>query len=540
MNRHQQAFLDGLQEVDAHAFEALVADLWSKQGWDTHVTRAVSDGGIDIFAEQVTPYPQKQAIQVKRYDPANAVGRPDIQQYASIRQEQTDVDTVIVVTTGRFTDEARAAARSLNVKLIDGPQLYNLIDTLDAFTLVDGYLAPESDSVAMHASEPSDDAAQTAASEAVAAPRGDREATQVSNVPTTISALLTVRTEITETLDQLESTLERAETLIAEDNYVEAVDPYQEAGALQAASQQAVARYDAGLTTIDTATTEHLPATDTFLTRLEQYTARISAHAAEASHTAERIRALEQLVSDLLESAESIEQLLAAGDQILNQPEESFERASARYQEASSELDNVRKTKSIYDGLCAEYDPVIVENHAGLPEEFSVEGTESDIQRRLSSETTYDDLEAVSQAATGTFPASLLLSNEGELFEDHLYEYIPEDDTLEFVFEPPRRGFKTAEPDSELALFHDDPFVAGSSFVLITDQQVLYVAGVGDHDETEHIPLSEIADVEATVNNTTSRITVTTVDGMRYALEGVGSQSVDLESAVTYLRTHAS
>lgn len=140
MNQQQEVFLERVQEIDAYDFEALVADIWTKQGWETYVTSGAKDNGVDVIAEQSTPYPQKQAIQVKRYNPNNSVGRPDIQQYASIRQERTEVDSVIVVATGTFTEEAQATVRNLNVKLIDGSRLYNLIDALDVFDLVEEYL----------------------------------------------------------------------------------------------------------------------------------------------------------------------------------------------------------------------------------------------------------------------------------------------------------------------------------------------------------------------------------------------------------------
>lgn len=134
-------FLNQLQNIDSAKFEQLVAELWEMQGWETFVTSDGSDGGIDVIAEKTNPIKKKEVIQVKRYDESNPVGRPDIQQYASLRQEETDVDTVVVVTSSRFTDGAEEVASKLNVKLVNGFRLYNLIEALSAFDLALSYVS---------------------------------------------------------------------------------------------------------------------------------------------------------------------------------------------------------------------------------------------------------------------------------------------------------------------------------------------------------------------------------------------------------------
>jgi restriction system protein len=134
MDFAKEKILDQFQEVDPYEFEQFVAKLWELQNWDAYVTRRADDGGIDVIAEQSTLFDKKVLIQVKRYKPSNSVTRSDIQQYASLRQEKTDVDAVIVLTTGGFTDGAEDVAEKLNVKLIDGSQLYNLIDDSESET----------------------------------------------------------------------------------------------------------------------------------------------------------------------------------------------------------------------------------------------------------------------------------------------------------------------------------------------------------------------------------------------------------------------
>lgn len=107
-------------------FEQFVAEVWSAQGWQTQVTTPQGDRGIDIVATRETPVPEKHLIQVKRYASNNTVGSPDVQQYASLKQQQPNVDVVTIVTSGQFSAQAEDIANDLNVKLVNGEALYNL------------------------------------------------------------------------------------------------------------------------------------------------------------------------------------------------------------------------------------------------------------------------------------------------------------------------------------------------------------------------------------------------------------------------------
>jgi len=129
-----------LQSMDEYDFEYLVADLWSELGWDTTVSQASVDAGLDVVAEKHTPYHQKKVIQAKRYGDSTTVGGPDIQQYASLKQQVDDADSVVIVTTSSFTSSAESRASDLNVKLVDGDDLVGMIEDLEAYDVVDDYL----------------------------------------------------------------------------------------------------------------------------------------------------------------------------------------------------------------------------------------------------------------------------------------------------------------------------------------------------------------------------------------------------------------
>lgn len=134
-----QAITDALRSLDPYAFEEFVADLWSRQGYDTHVTTASRDRGIDVVATKEKPYRQKVVIQTKRYAPQNKVGTREVQQYNSIRR-QADADVVVIVTTSTFTAGAADLADQLNVKRVDGDRLAEIVREVGARDLVAEYI----------------------------------------------------------------------------------------------------------------------------------------------------------------------------------------------------------------------------------------------------------------------------------------------------------------------------------------------------------------------------------------------------------------
>lgn len=139
MRGETQSIKRRLQQMDDYDFEHFVADLWERRGWDCEVSQASVDAGIDVTATKSVPYKQKKLIQAKRYGENTTVGGPEIQQYASLKHQQADADSVVVVTSNAFTNSAETRASDLNVKLVDGDDLENLITFLEAHDLLERY-----------------------------------------------------------------------------------------------------------------------------------------------------------------------------------------------------------------------------------------------------------------------------------------------------------------------------------------------------------------------------------------------------------------
>jgi restriction system protein len=116
--------------MDPYAFEAFVGDVWEHLGWHTRVVGEPGDRGIDVIAVNGE---EKQLIQAKRYGPNTTVGSPEVQQYASLRLQEENVDQVTIVTTGEFSSQAQELAPDLDVILVDGDGLLDILSEIEAY-----------------------------------------------------------------------------------------------------------------------------------------------------------------------------------------------------------------------------------------------------------------------------------------------------------------------------------------------------------------------------------------------------------------------
>jgi len=114
-----------LQQFSPTEFEHLVASLYDAQGYETEVSQASNDKGIDVMARNAD---EILAIQVKQYSRGNKVGRPTVQQLAGAR-DQVNASKGVIVTSSSFTDTAISASQSYGrgMQLIDRQELLTLL-----------------------------------------------------------------------------------------------------------------------------------------------------------------------------------------------------------------------------------------------------------------------------------------------------------------------------------------------------------------------------------------------------------------------------
>lgn len=121
--------LDDLQQISWQEFETLIGTLYESFGYETEVTSDTADMGVDVWAVNSD---ERVAIQAKRYQEGNRVGRETLQKIASTLAKG-DADRVTVVTTSEFARTAKEYSDSFGseIKLINGEELRNQLNHSD-------------------------------------------------------------------------------------------------------------------------------------------------------------------------------------------------------------------------------------------------------------------------------------------------------------------------------------------------------------------------------------------------------------------------
>lgn len=118
-----------LKNMTGQEFELHCKKLIDKMGFETELTKASGDGGIDIIAYNHQPLLSgKYIIQCKRY--SGSVGEPIIRDlYGVVTSERANKG--ILITTGYFTKSAIGFAKDKQIELIDGDRLNELFINYD-------------------------------------------------------------------------------------------------------------------------------------------------------------------------------------------------------------------------------------------------------------------------------------------------------------------------------------------------------------------------------------------------------------------------
>lgn len=114
---------DALDGMSWHEFELLVGEAFRLQGYQvTETGGGGADGGVDLVLRKGG---EKFLVQCKQWK-SFSVGVTIVRELYGVMAANGAAGG-FVVTSGRFTDEARAFSSGRNVKLIDGPLLHGLV-----------------------------------------------------------------------------------------------------------------------------------------------------------------------------------------------------------------------------------------------------------------------------------------------------------------------------------------------------------------------------------------------------------------------------
>lgn len=114
-----------IANMSGHEFESLCAELLSRMGFGVRTTKQSRDGGVDVVLTNESPIlGGTYIVQCKRF--SGSVGEPVVRDlYGVVTAERANKG--ILITTGRFTQDAAAFATGKNIELIDGAGLLALL-----------------------------------------------------------------------------------------------------------------------------------------------------------------------------------------------------------------------------------------------------------------------------------------------------------------------------------------------------------------------------------------------------------------------------
>ncbi|MFH1546723.1 MAG: restriction endonuclease, partial [Patescibacteria group bacterium] len=120
--------LEILRSIEWIQFERLCAKLFEISGFENvKKTQNGADGGIDGFGDLVFGLIKfRVAFQAKKYKEGNPIGSAEIQKLAGSKQ-QFQAEKAVFITTSHFSSSAKKSADKLDVELIDGEKILEIL-----------------------------------------------------------------------------------------------------------------------------------------------------------------------------------------------------------------------------------------------------------------------------------------------------------------------------------------------------------------------------------------------------------------------------
>ena len=124
----EQTSLEKLRETGWKDFEYLVAEAFRRQGYQVEYSLGRgADGGVDLTLRRDGRTSLVQCKQWKVF----SVGAPVIREMFGLMTAE-QADEAIIVITGKFTRDAQEFAAGKPIRLIDGPQLLALVQSVQS------------------------------------------------------------------------------------------------------------------------------------------------------------------------------------------------------------------------------------------------------------------------------------------------------------------------------------------------------------------------------------------------------------------------
>ncbi|TVQ32431.1 MAG: restriction endonuclease [Phycisphaeraceae bacterium] len=118
----RQSGLDSIRTLSWRDFEQLLAEAFRRQGYMVRDTGPGADGGVDLILEKDG---QRVLVQAKQWK-SRQVGVKIVRELLGVQVAERAHGS-FVVTSGQATDEARRFGKKSGVRIIEGPELEEMI-----------------------------------------------------------------------------------------------------------------------------------------------------------------------------------------------------------------------------------------------------------------------------------------------------------------------------------------------------------------------------------------------------------------------------
>jgi Holliday junction resolvasome RuvABC ATP-dependent DNA helicase subunit len=117
-----------LNSLSGVEFEEFITQLLRVMGFQTQMTKASGDGGIDIVAILDKPIiGGRYLFQCKRLGPDSLVGAPTVREFYGAVTADRKASKGILITNSGFSIQAKEFAADVGIELVDGQRLGNLL-----------------------------------------------------------------------------------------------------------------------------------------------------------------------------------------------------------------------------------------------------------------------------------------------------------------------------------------------------------------------------------------------------------------------------
>jgi restriction system protein len=117
-----------LKQLTPKQFEQVIANYYEKLHFKVVVSGGAYDQGVDVIARRISDVGEEYLIVQCKHYPYNIIGPNIVRELIGTRESHSEATRAVLVTSGKFSEEAIRLAGKFNIILIDGNYLITLLN----------------------------------------------------------------------------------------------------------------------------------------------------------------------------------------------------------------------------------------------------------------------------------------------------------------------------------------------------------------------------------------------------------------------------